>query len=67
MDVEFSEPSRHHDRCELRLGGASWNAEDRSAKFAWRTRTGAWARGGELPVSALPELLEFAIRKGYCA
>ena len=53
---------------ELRLGIASWDDgtnSERSLKYAWRDKNGHVARGGELPVEALPQALDFAIRNGY--
>ncbi len=69
MHVAFSEPYRRGEQNEeLRLGVASWDDGSRTAmsvKFAWFDKTGKAARGGEIPVEALPQLLTFAIRKGY--
>lgn len=68
MRSAFSEPARGHPDCEIRLGIASWddgNGTARSVKFAWFDKNGKTARGGEFPVDALPQALEFAIRNGY--
>ena len=68
MKVAFSEPARSNPSCELRLGVASWDQGSnslRSVKFAWFSKDGKVARGGEFPVEALPQALDFAIRKGY--
>ena len=68
MQVEHWEPSTTHDGCQIRLGVATWaNGDDtvRSAKFTWFNRIGNAARGGEVPVEALPQMLDFAIRMGY--
>ena len=69
MQVAHSEPAKIDPACQIRLGVASW-AEDNdthSVKYAWfvgedKKRV---ARGGEVPVKALPQMLDFAIRKGY--
>jgi hypothetical protein len=62
----FSEPARNDPNCEIRLGGASWDDDCKSIKYTWfNEKDGKAARGGEVPVDALPQMLEFAIRKGY--
>jgi len=33
--------------------------------LTWFDKNGKAARGGEIPVEALPQALDFAIRKGY--
>lgn len=68
MKVEHREPAKGDANWELRLGISSWdpeNPESKSIKFAWKDRNGRTARGGEVPVEALPQMLEFAIREGY--
>ena len=68
MRPAFSEPARDDPNCEIRLGIASWDdgsGTARSVKYAWFDKNGKVARGGELPVEALPQALEFAIRNGY--
>lgn len=68
MRPAFSEPARDDPRCEIRLGIASWDdgtGTARSIKYAWFDKNGKVARGGEFPVEALPQALEFAIRNGY--
>jgi len=53
---------------ELRLGVASWDdgsGKSRSIKYTWFDKLGRAARGGEMPVQALHQALEFAIREGY--
>ena len=68
MIPEYSEKSRTNPGCELRLGVASWAKGDqavKSVKFAWLDKNGKVARGGEFPVEALAQALEFAIRKRY--
>jgi hypothetical protein len=50
------------------LGTASWDdgsGTAKSVKFTWFDKNGKAARGGEMPVEALPQALDFAIRKGY--
>ena len=68
MRPAFSEPARDDPKCEIRLGIASWDdgtGTARSVKYAWFDKNGKVARGGEFPVEALPQALEFAIRNGY--
>jgi hypothetical protein len=68
MRQAFSEPAKNDPRCELRLGVASWDDGSgavQSVKYTWFDRNGKAARGGEFPVEALPQALDFAIRKGY--
>jgi hypothetical protein len=62
------EPVKGNKTDELRLGIASWDEGDgtaKSIKYTWFNKIGRAARGGEMPVEALPQALEFAIRKGY--
>jgi hypothetical protein len=47
-------------------GVASWatrsgNPDARSVKFEWLTKSGKRARGGEVPVEALPALVKVAL------
>jgi hypothetical protein len=52
----------------LMLGTASWSkpgAEDRSLKYGWPDKNGKIARGGELPVWAIPQAVELAASSGY--
>ncbi len=68
MIPAFSEPAKIDPDCELRLGTASWDdgsGRAKSIKYTWFDKNGKAARGGEFPVEALPQALDFAIRKGY--
>jgi len=68
MKTEHSETAKVDNNCELRLGVASWDDGSETAKsikFTWFDKNGKAARGGEFPVEALPQALDFAIRKGY--
>ncbi|HTZ85694.1 MAG TPA: hypothetical protein VMB05_03410 [Solirubrobacteraceae bacterium] len=52
----------------LVLGKASWSKtgnEDTSLKYAWEDKKGRRARGGELPIWALPQGVLFAAEHGY--
>jgi hypothetical protein len=53
---------------ELRIGVASWDeiakggsGEQLALKYAWPDKNGRVARGGEVPLSVLPQCVEFAI------
>jgi hypothetical protein len=69
MTAAFSEPSEFDEDCEIRLGVASWDdgsMTSKSVKYTWFNKKGGKAaRGGEMPVEALPQAIDFAIRKGY--
>lgn len=67
MRPAFSEPARNDPKCEIRLGDASWDksGKAKSVKYTWFNKIGKAARGGEFPIEALPQALEFAIRQGY--
>lgn len=68
MQTIHSEQAKCAPSCELRLGVASWDdgsGTAKSIKFTWFDKNGKAARGGEFPVEALPQALDFAIRNGY--
>lgn len=68
MKAVYSEPARINPDCQIRLGVASWDDgtnSNMSVKFTWFRKDKKAARGGEFPVEALPQALDFAIRKGY--
>lgn len=68
MKQEYSEKAKCDKNCELRLGIASWDDGTKTAKsikYTWFDKNGKAARGGEFPVEALPQALDFAIRNGY--
>ena len=65
MEVEHHESVDGVQGDELLLGRSSWSADDRSLKYAWPDKNGRRARGGEMPVSAIPQAVAFAGRKGY--
>ena len=70
MEPQHREPAENDPNCELRLGVASWDDGTKSAmsvKYAWLNKAGHVARGGEFPVEALPQALDFAIRMGYAS
>lgn len=65
MNTEFSEKAKIDPKCEICLGEASWDNSQKSVKYTWFDKNGKASRGGEFPVEALPQALDFAIRKGY--
>lgn len=68
MNVEFFEQAKNDPNCEIRLGIASQdngNGLNKSVKYTWFGSDGKATRGGEFPVEALPQMLDFAIRKEY--
>ncbi len=68
MEVAHSEPARDNPECEIRLGVASWDSGNHTAqavKYTSFDKTGRASRSGEFPVEAVPQMLAFAIRKGY--
>jgi len=68
MQTAFSEPAKNNTDCEIRLGIASWDDGTntaRSVKYTWFDKNQKACRGGEFPVEALPQAVDFAIRSGY--
>jgi len=68
MKPAFSEPAKNDPNCQIRLGIASWDDGEntaKSVKYTWFDKNRKAARGGEFPVEALPQALDFAIRSGY--
>jgi hypothetical protein len=48
----------------IRYGEASWGNGAKSVKYGWYDVRGRISRGGEVPIEALPQMLEVAIREG---
>jgi hypothetical protein len=65
MKPERFEPCRQNPEDEIRIGRSSWNDEDLSVKYTWFDKRGRASRGGEVPLAALPQMFEFAIREAY--
>lgn len=65
MKPEVEEPVHGTEHDVLLLGRSSWKPEDRSLKYAWPDKNGRRARGGEVPVSAIPQAVLLAARTGY--
>jgi hypothetical protein len=66
MKVEKHEPVvGGSDGDELLMGRASWSDEDTSIKYGWLDKNGHFARGGEVPIWAVPQAVLFAARENY--
>jgi hypothetical protein len=68
MDYEVSvvvEGSAGENGDRLLLGVASWSPDDRSLKYGWPDKNGKIARGGELPIWAIPQAMELAAKAGF--
>ena len=65
MKPEKSEPCCNDPEDEIRIGRSSWDDRDVSIKYTWFDKRGQPSRGGEVPLTALPQMFEFAIREGY--
>jgi len=62
-----SETCRTHTVDEIRYGIASWDDGSKtmhSVKYTWFDKRGRACRGGEVPIDALPQMLEVAVREG---
>jgi hypothetical protein len=63
------EPVRGTPDDELWIVSAAWNekygSNDTSVKYAWRDKNGHWARGGEIPLDNIDQLVEMVVREGY--
>ena len=64
MIHEVTEPVRGQRGTFIILGEASWGGE-KSVKYGWPNKLGHMSRGGEVPIHALPQMFEMAIREGY--
>jgi hypothetical protein len=65
MKPEVEEDVKDAPGDKLLLGRSSWDAEALSLKYAWPDKNGKRARGGELPMSTVPQAVLFAARTGY--
>jgi len=62
MKVLYETKSLTNGGCDILIGKSSWNPNELSIKFAWKDVNGKRARGGEVPLSALPEMVKFAVK-----
>lgn len=67
MKVIHRESANGCDGCEIRIGEPSWpsTAGEYSIKFASPDKRGHMARGGEVPMGALPQMVAMATHLGY--
>lgn len=66
MEPEFEEDVELWPTDTLVLGKSSWHGgADKSLKYAWPDKNGKRARGGEVPIVALPQAVIFAAKRGY--
>ncbi len=63
---KYREPCRtgSNPTNEILFGEASWGGGAQSVKYGWYDIRGRISRGGEVPIEALPQMLEVAIREG---
>ena len=66
MNHEYKEPCRTHAPDVILFGTASWGGKtgQKSVKYGWYDSLGRICRGGEVPMEALPQMLEIAVREG---
>ena len=64
MHHDHVEVCRTHAKDVIIYGPSSWNKGAYSVKYGWYDSRGRICRGGEVPIEALPQMLEVAIRKG---
>lgn len=68
MFTHYSETARCNKDCKVQVGIASWDDGSNtciSVKFASKDKNGRVTRNGEVPVEALPQMLEVAIKNGF--
>jgi hypothetical protein len=65
MKVELSEPVMGSSTDELLLGRSSWDDDAASLKYGWPDKNGKRTRGGEIPLTAVPQAVLFAARHQY--
>jgi hypothetical protein len=64
MVVRHSIEAPSHSDCELRIGASSWDRNERSITFTWFDKLGHPCGGGEVPMTALVDLVIFAHERG---
>ena len=64
MKHDHVEPCRTHKADVIICGRASWGGGKKSVKYGWYDKRGRITRGGEVPIEALPQMLEVAVREG---
>jgi hypothetical protein len=61
---EHKETCRTHPTDIIIYGESSWGGGAKSVKYGWFDSRGRITRGGEVPIEALPQMMEVAIREG---
>jgi hypothetical protein len=64
VKVKHKETCRVYSTDVILYGEASWGGGKKSVKYGWYDSRGRICRGGEVPIEALPQMLEVAIREG---
>lgn len=64
MKPTHRETCRTNPKDVILVGEASWGGGAKSVKYGWPDIRGRISRGGEVPIEALPQMLEVAIRDG---
>lgn len=69
MKYEYSETCRTGNPSKsqpdvILYGPSSWGGGSYSVKYGWYDVRGRISRGGEVPIEALPQMLEVAVRQG---
>ena len=65
IKIERVEGSTAAPDDELVIKRSSWDDDDLGLKYTWRDSRGHRARGGEIPVSVVPEAIRFVIQHGF--
>ena len=65
MEYEHIEQVHGSNTDEIIIGGSSWDGVSHSVKYAWPDSRGHRARGGEMPVSVVPQMIEALVRESY--
>src|SRR5437870_3967706 len=65
MKPVYSRPYRLDQSRAIYLGWSSWDDKTAAVKFAWPTASGAIARGGEMPLDAVPDVVAISTEHGW--
>jgi hypothetical protein len=63
----YTEPCRTSKKSNpdvIIYGESSWGGGSYSVKYGWYDSRGRISRGGEVPMQAIPQMLEVAVRVG---
>ena len=64
MKYRHREQCRSNPKDEILFGESSWGDGFLSVKYGWKDSRGRISRGGEVPIEAIPQMLEVAVREG---